>query len=328
MDTAGRGRDWNGPQLAARLAALEGVAPEPVEFVVCRITTRPDGNETQVYQVGDEPSPLRQAELPQWLARHRLVGADRLALAVLIIREVIDDAGLIRECTLERRRGALDGPLHGDPARVEFTGPARMVRCYRVSRDGRLAEVAGTSDMLPARRHASEHLAGELTALRAQVAQEAQIVDAREPTLLETMVGFDGILHVRLKDGREIGCGIGWHGPVPYVLSAAFPRFAAPLALAPENEAAVHAVLVRDNLVRHETRLDPQGLAVVARRRGGTNCSCCGRMPGRRPSSLTSPPWTARRPRIRRAGCATPRPMSTLPCWTRGATTAATTCWR
>jgi len=135
MDTAGRGKDWNGPQLAARLAALEGVAPEPVEFVVCRVTTQPGGNETQAYQVADEPGPLAQAELPRWLARRRLLGADRLALAVLIIREVIDEAGLIRECTLERRRGALDGPLYGDPARVEFTGPARVVRVYRVLRD-------------------------------------------------------------------------------------------------------------------------------------------------------------------------------------------------
>lgn len=269
MDTAGRGKDLSGPQLAARLAALEGVAPEPVEFVVCRVTTHPDGSETQTYHVADEPGPLAQAELPRWLARHRLLGADRLALALLIIREVIDAAGLIRACTLERRRGALDGPLHGDPARVEFTGPARIVRFYRVLRDGRLTEVAGTSDVLPPRRHASEHLAGEQSALRAQFGPAARMIDAREPTLFETMAGFDSIVHVRLEDGREIGCGIGWHGPVPFVLPADFPRFAAPLALAPENAAAVQAMLARDNLVRHETRLDSDGLAVVARRRGG-----------------------------------------------------------
>lgn len=269
MDTAGRGKDWSGPQLAVRLAALEGVAPEPVEFVVCRVTTRPDGNETQSYQVTDEPGLLTEAELPRWLARHRLLDANRLALAVLIIRAVIDEAGLIRECTLERRRGAVDGPLHGDPARVEFTGPARMVRIYRVLRDGRLTEVAGTSDVLPARRHTSEHLAGEQGALRAQFGPAARMIDAREPTLFETMAGFDSIVHVRLEDGREIGCGIGWHGPVPFVLPAEFPRFAAPLTLAPENEAAVQAVLARDNLVRHETLLDSGGLAVVARRRGG-----------------------------------------------------------
>ena len=268
MDTAGRGRDWDGPQLAARLAALEGVAPEPVEFVVCRVTTLPDGRETQVFYVADEPVPLRQAELPQWLGRHRLRGPDRLAVAMLVIRETIDEAGLIRECTLERRRGALDGPLYGDPARVEFTGPARIVRFYRVTRDGRLTEVAGSTNTLPARRHSSEHFAGEQAALRAQFGPDVRMIDAREPTLFESMVGLDGILHVRLADGSEVGCGIGWHGPVPFVLPAAFPRFAAPLTLSAENEAAVQATLARDGLVRHE-RGCSRGLAVVARRRGG-----------------------------------------------------------
>ncbi|HVC62617.1 MAG TPA: hypothetical protein VND19_19905 [Acetobacteraceae bacterium] len=268
MNTAGRGEDWSGPQLAARLAALEGVAPEPVEHVVCRITTQSDGRETHLYQVADDPRPLRQDELPRWLARHRLRGADRLTLAVLVIREIIDEAGMIRECTLERRRGALDGPLYGDPARVEFTGPARMVRFYRVSRDGRLTEIAATTDTLPARRRDPEHFAGEQLALRAQFGPDARIVDVREPTLFETMAGFDSILHVRLADGREVGCGVGWHGPVPFVLRADFPRFDIPLALSSENEAAVQALLDRDNLVRHETRLDELGLAVVARRRG------------------------------------------------------------
>lgn len=268
MDTAGRGRDWDGPQLAARLAALKGVAPEPVEFVIWRVTALPDGQETQVFHVADEPCSLRQAELPQWLARHRLRGADRLALAVLVVRETLDAAGLIRECTLERRRGAVDGPLYGDPARVEFSGPARMVRFYRVARDGRLIEVAGTTDTLPARRHASQHFAGEQAALRARFGPAARMIDAREPTLFETMVGLDSILHVRLPDGSEVGCGIGWHGPVPFVLPAAFPRFSTSLALSAEHEAAVQATLARDNLVRHETRLDHHGLAVLTRRRG------------------------------------------------------------
>ena len=269
MDTGGRGKDWNGPQLAARLAALNGVAPEPVAYIVCRVTTQPDGREAQIYQAAGEPEQLHQADLPHWLARHRLRGADLLALAILVVREVVDEAGLIRECTLERRRGAPDGPLHGDPARVEFRGPARMVRLYRVLRDGRLAEVAGTTNSLPARHHSSEPPGGEQAALRARFGPDTKMVDAREPTLFETMIGCDSIVHVRLADGSEIGCGIGWHGPVPFVLPAAFPRFAVPLVLSRENEAAVQVVLTRDNLVRHETRLDPSGLAVVARGRGG-----------------------------------------------------------
>jgi hypothetical protein len=258
-----------GPQLAARLAALEGVAPEPVEYVVCRITTLPNGEETTLFHVADEVEPLPQANLPAWLARHRLRGAEKLALALLVVRETLDENGLIRACIIERRRGALDGPLHGEPARVEFTGPARMARVYRVRRDGRLAEVAASTEALPARRHASEQLAGEQRAVSAHFGGDVAIIDAREPTLLESMAGLDSILHVSLAGGHEIGCGIGWHGPLAVVLAADFPRFAAPLALAPQNQAAIQAVMDRDGLVRHETRLDGDGLAVLARRRGG-----------------------------------------------------------
>jgi len=237
--------------------------------VIARITLHADGHETELYHVADEPTPVPQAALPQWLARHQLRGADRLALAMLIIRETLDSAGLIRECSLEWRRGALDGPLCGEPARVEFIGPARMARFYRVRRDGRLAEIAARSETLSARHLPPEHFAAEQNAIRAQFGPQARMVDAREPTLFESMVGLDSILHVRLVDGQEIGCGIGWHGPVPFVLAADFPRFARPLILAPENEAAVQALLVQDDLVRHETRLDSIGLAVIARRRGG-----------------------------------------------------------
>jgi len=323
MSTAERD-DWTGAQLAAHLAALQGMAPEPAEHVIVRCTLRPGdpetrlgktrpgnsdpaleatqpgnpetrleatrpgnsetaleatrpGNpaaqfeETQLYYVADEPVPLSQAALPAWLARHHLRGADRLALAMLVVRETLDQAGLIRECSLERRRGALDGPLVGDPARVEFIGPARMVRLYRVRRDGRLAEVVGSADTLPQRHLTADHFAGEQCALQAQFGRETRMLDAREPLLFEAMVGLDSILHVRLADGREIGCGIGWHGPLPFVLAADFPRFSAPLLLAPEHEAAVQEVLARDNLVRHETRLVQGGLVVIARHRGGTD---------------------------------------------------------
>ncbi|HUN42913.1 MAG TPA: hypothetical protein VMU81_21685 [Acetobacteraceae bacterium] len=269
MNTAGRSEDWTGAQLAERLASLQGVAPEPVEHVIGRVTLHADGHETRLYHVVDEPAPLPQADLPQWLTRHRLRGADRLGLAMLIIRETLDATGLIRECTLEWRRGALDGPLSGDPARVEFTGAARMARFYRVRRDGRLVEVAGTIETLPARSLPAEHFAAEQTAIRTEFGPAARTVDAREPTLLESMVGLASILHVRLADGREIGCGIGWHGPMPFVLAADFPRYAMPLILAPENEAALQALVAEDSLVRHETRLDSLGLAVIARRRGG-----------------------------------------------------------
>ena len=269
MNTPGQSEDWTGAELAEWLASLQGVAPEPAEHVIARITLHADGRETERYHVADEPTPVLQEALPQWLARGRLRGADRLALAMLIIRETLDSAGLIRECSLEWRRGALDGPLWGEPARVEFLGPARMARFYRVRRDGRLAEIAATTETLSARHLPPEHFAAEQAAIRAEFGPAARLIDAREPTLFEAMVGLDSILHVRLADGQEIGCGIGWHGPLPFVLAADFPRFGRPLLLAPENEAAVRALLVQDDLVRHETRLDAIGLGVIARRRGG-----------------------------------------------------------
>lgn len=268
MSMAGRNEDWTGSQLAARLAALAGAAPPPTAFLLCRATTTPSGPEPVVFQGAGEPTVFGQQDLSLWLARHRLRGAQRLGLALLVIRDATDAQGLIRDCVLEYRRGALDGPLCGDPARVEFTGPARLVRFYRAQRDGTLTEIAARPDALSGHQHSPEQMAGELAAVRARYGRDLVVQDVREPTLLESMVGCDSILHIRLQDGREIGCGVGWHGPIPFVLAADFPRFGAALALPPEDEAAVRDLLRRDDLARHETRLDAAGLAVAARRRG------------------------------------------------------------
>lgn len=271
MNTAGRSEDWNGPRLAARLADLNGVAPEPAEYVVFRSTRRSDGVETTSWKIAGDSGALSEAQLAEWLARRRLAGPERLALAVLVIRESLDANGLIRDCVLERRRGAVDGPLHGDPARVEFTGPARMIRLYRVQRDGRLAEVAASTDSIPPRRRAPEHFAGEQRGLRERFGPDVRIIDVRQPTLLEDLAGLDSIAHVRLAGGQEVGCGIGWHGTLPFIVEADFPRFGAPLSLPPDEDIAVDALIARHNLVRHETRLDEHGLAVVARQRGGVD---------------------------------------------------------
>ena len=127
-----------------------------------------------------------------------------------------------------------------------------MVRLYRVLRDGRLAEVAGTTTRCrPGTIHPNRQVASKPRCVHASGRTPRWSMPAK-PTLFETMIGCDSIVHVRLADGSEIGCGIGWHGPVPFVLPAAFPRFAVPLVLSRENEAAVQVVLTRDNLVRHE----------------------------------------------------------------------------
>ena len=45
MTTAGRGEVWTGTQLAARLVALNGVAPKPVQYIIFRSTRYADGQD-------------------------------------------------------------------------------------------------------------------------------------------------------------------------------------------------------------------------------------------------------------------------------------------
>ena len=65
-------------------------------------------------------------------------------MAVLVIRERLGADGNIQDCELEYRRGAVDGPYHGSPARIAFTGAARLARFYQATPEGALAEVAPT----------------------------------------------------------------------------------------------------------------------------------------------------------------------------------------
>jgi hypothetical protein len=269
MATAGGGEVWTGLQLTARLVALNGAAPEPAQHVIFRATRQADGTLVEGYDIPGEKRQRDSPALDFWLARHRLAGADRLAVAVLVIRETLDSRGLIMQCTLERRRGSADGPYCGDPARVEFAGPASAVRLYRGHLDGRLTEIAPTADAAPPRVRSPEQFAGEHKALQARFGDSVRILDTREPTLFEDMIGLASIAHVRTAEGREVGCGIGWHGGLAFVLEADFPRFTTQLALAPSDSAAVDAMVLADGLVRGETRLDHDGVAVVCRRKGG-----------------------------------------------------------
>ncbi len=143
-----------------------------------------------------------------------------------------------------------------------------MLRLYRASRHG-LVEVAPSPQAEPTDTHGPAPLAGEQVALERHLGLGIQFVDAREPTLLEAMAGLASVVQVRLPDDREIGCGVGWHGPLAFVLQAEFPRFDTPLALPPSDEAAVQDALRRYRLIRHETRRDEGGLAVLARQHGG-----------------------------------------------------------
>jgi hypothetical protein len=266
MSSAEGGEQWTDPQLGAQLMALTGVAPRPVVHVVFRSTQRADGELTEGFEIaGEAPLPGADA-LDAWVAR-RLPGADRLAISVLVIRETLDARGMIVQCLLERRRGAPDGPLHGDPARVDFTGAAGSVRLFRSHPDGRLTEIAPAADSTPLRPRPPEQFAGEHKALQARFGAGIHILDSREPTLFEDMIGLSTVVHLRAGDGREVSCGIGWHGNVPFVLDADFPCFAGPQELSPEDEALLSTALRHDDLVRGETRFDEFGIAIMARRR-------------------------------------------------------------
>lgn len=267
MTAAEDGEYWTGPRLTARLTALRGVAPDPVLHVVFRSTRRVDGSLLEGYLIANESQRLDAAALDDWLTT-RLGSADRLAVAVLVIREILDTRGMILQCTIERRRGSADGPFCGHPVRVDFAGAATAVRLYRRHLDGRLTEVAPSSDAAPPQLRAPEQFAGERKALQARFGAHVHVVDSREPTLFEDMVGLSSVAHVRTADGREIGCGIGWFGDLAFVLEADFPRFSAPLELPDTDAAAVDAALQDNDLIRGETRLDENGVAVTGRRRG------------------------------------------------------------
>ena len=269
--TIDQDEEWTGARLVAHWVAHQGIVPEPAAYAIYRESIRPDAELAVTWLVANgTPRVLLPENMSAWMINHQLVGANRLALSVLLIRETLNEGGQIRECVLERRRGGIDGPLCGQPARVEFIGAARMARYYRVLTDGRLIEVTGEIDAAAPRRHASQQFAGEQKAVRERFGAGARVVEAREPILFEELVGINSVLHLRLPTGREIGCGIGWHGPLPFVLEADFPRFSIPLVLPSEAEAAVGEMIVQHDLIRHETRLDEQGLAVLARQRGGT----------------------------------------------------------
>ena len=137
MTTRGRGQVWTGTQLAARLAELRGLAPAVAQHVVHRATTDPVAPSREGYLVPGETRRLTPSAFDFWLARRGLAGVERLAVSVLAINERLAANGDIEACELDYRRGAADGPHHGSPARITFTGPARQARFIRRRRTAR-----------------------------------------------------------------------------------------------------------------------------------------------------------------------------------------------
>ena len=172
-------------------------------------TARSNGPEYAGYELPGQSRRQNAAAFDRYLLERDLAGANRLTVSVLVIREQLDASGLLRECVLERRRGAFDGPYFGNVARVEFVGAATRVRRYRALPDGRLAELpAGEPEADPPAADDVD-FSGDDAAVRAALGSDVVIVDRRTPSLPEDLAGLSAVIHARRADGVEVGCGIG-----------------------------------------------------------------------------------------------------------------------
>ncbi len=212
----------------------------------------------------DEPS------FERWLIERNLAGPDRLSVSVLVIREHLDAAGLIRECVLERRRGGIEGPYYGNVARIEFTGAAARVRRYRAARDGRLTRLRAEDDIgvAPSPQDIdADAFAGEDAAVHAYFGCGTVILDRRTPSLFEDLAALSVIIHAR-RNGAVFGCGVGWHGAAAFVLAADFPRDEQAIDAPPDLGAAVARAVEAQGFIPRETREDEDGFGVIAQEAG------------------------------------------------------------
>jgi hypothetical protein len=274
MSNSGENTIWSPSRLRTQLTAQKGLAPTPSCYVIWRATTRPGVPDLGGYELPGEPGRQDEAAFERWLIERDLAGPERLTVSVLVIREQLDEAGLVQEGVLEGRRGSAEGPYYGNVARVEFTGAAQRVQRYRAARDGRLRKLPAEDETGVATATEpvdADAFDGEDAAVHAYLGENAVILDRRTPNLFEDLIGLSVIVHARRSDGTEIGCGVGWHGGIAFVLAADFPRDGKPLAPPPDLEAAVADTLRSRDLIRLETRHDDLGFCVIARERGRPN---------------------------------------------------------
>jgi len=267
MPTPERGQGWTSRLLSARLAEVRGLIPTTSQFIVYRATSNPATRVQAGYLVPGEARHLDAMAFNFWLAERGLGGLERLSVSVLVIRERLTAGGTIRDCELEYRLGAVDGPYNGNPARIVFTGPARRARFYQATQAGALAEVAATPGAAAQLESGTDAAAAMRDAVQASCGAAARILDSREPTALEAMVGIASVLRVIQGDRREVGCGILWHGANAIALRADFPRFDVKSTLSARQSGVLEALATAEGLLACETRRNEDGLVVVARRR-------------------------------------------------------------
>lgn len=271
MATTNRTNQWRSPRFAAGPRA-DAEMPQPRRYAVLRNVVDADGRTETYYSVQHPTTRLSTEGFQDWCDAEGLGSHQDLGLALLVIHETRDHAGNIIQCTLERRRGSPAGPFRGEPARIEFRHAAGDVRLFSAEQDGTLRQASPPAlAVIPGRRRGRKHamgFRGEDAALRAHFGSDVTVVERRSPTLAEEMVGITAVIHVRITDlnlqSRVIGCGIGWFGPLTYVLTADFPRLGQIAEFPPDIEFAIEAILSKDDLVRHETRVDQDGPCVMA----------------------------------------------------------------
>jgi hypothetical protein len=267
MTTPGRGQVWTSEQLTARLTALRGAVPAVLQHAVYRATVDAAAYGHEGYVVPGEARRLTSAAFDFWLAKRGLAGPERLSVAVLVIRERLAADGNIQDCELEYRRGAVDEPYHGSPARIAFTGPGRLARFYQATPEGALAEVAPTPGVASRPDTETDTATAMRLAVQVCCGEATRILETRDPTVIEAMAGITSVLHVVQANEREAACGIIWHGPIAVALQADFPRFDVEPTLSAGQSSVLEALVAAEGLIACETRRDEHGLGVVARRR-------------------------------------------------------------
>lgn len=162
------------------------------------------------------------AEFNDWLtATSRRAGVFQ-HVAVLAIREFRDNGGALHGFILERRQRTAEGEYYGNPARVEVTGSALQVTAYKATAGGGLLQIGPRRELPIDRPSRARLFIGEDRAIRTAYGAPAHIVAAREPSSLEELIGFSRIVHLLTEDGREVACGIGWHGTTPFLIEGDF----------------------------------------------------------------------------------------------------------
>ncbi len=272
MPTTNQSNQWLGAQFAARGADGNSAISAPRRYAIYRETVSPHAAPEARYLIHQEPDPLVVDQFKAWQARNGFTGEHELDLALLVIRETLGANAMLERCVIERRRGSVDGPFRGDPARIEFRGATNPPALFSARNDGSLYCAAPSMQARgPSRRRGRRHaqgFQGEDAAMRAHFGADIVVAQRRAPNLTEELMGISAVAHVRVQTRMDqpglIGCGIGWFGPMSFVLVADFPRLGQvsefPVAIEHRIDQALHE---RD-LVRHETRVDQLGPCVMA----------------------------------------------------------------